>query len=191
MASVLEDVSPEFKFYSRRDIAQKLASVPEEQSVLLLELEQLALELDDESEAAYQTSEWPLSHDISFPTLLSQASYLKLSRDDLESELALILEMRTEDVDNTAGLYSVTVVEPQPFQSSRELEDELSAMAHAVATNARAGFLVHDELYMLRSEPIKLHDLVYAFLSGCKVVDVKVKRPDESIWRTVKVKLIG
>lgn len=138
---------------------------------------------------AYHTDEPPLSAEISFPNLLSGSEELNLSREELELEIGLILEMRTEDdFDKTAALYSVTPLRPLPFALS-DAQEDLSNLPGPAQSNARAGYLIHEDLYALQSDPNKLHDLVSVFLWSCEEVEIKLKCRDDATWHTVKVRL--
>ncbi len=157
---------------------------------LIAEFSELEEEDMEGGAEVYYTNEPPHSQKISFPRLLSGRSELVLSAEDLESEIGLILEMRTgEDFDNGTALYSVTARQPQPFAISEDWLPELPKIPHSALSNARAGYLVHDDLYALQSDPNKLHDLVSIFLDDCNEVEVKLKSWDDSMWRVVTVRL--
>lgn len=145
-----------------------------------------------ENDEAFFINRPPQSNVIAFPYLLSGRERLNLSKEALEAEIDLILEMRTgDDFDDEPALYSVTVRQPQPFRISDDWLPELSELPNASISNARAGYLVHNDLYALQSDPNKLHDLVSIFLDECDEVEVKLKGRDDSIWRIVTVRLTG
>ena len=149
-------------------------------------------ELEEEEGAgegeAYHTDEPPLPAEISFPNLLSGREELSLAREELELEIGLILEMRTEgDFDTGAALYSVTSLRPLPVALSDDDLKELSDLPGPAKSNARAGYLIYEDLYALQSDPNRLHDLVSVFLERCEEVEIKLKRRDDATWQTVKV----
>ncbi len=149
-------------------------------------------ELEEEEGAGeiYHTDDPPQSIEISFPNLLSGREELNLSREELEAEIGLILEMKTEDdLDKSAAVYSVAPLRPLPFALSDVALDDLSDLPGPAQSNARAGYLIYEDLYALQSDPNKLHDLVSVFLWSCEEVEIKLKRQDDATWRTVKVRL--
>ncbi len=186
-----EEPEGRFRVFRRTDLGdipggQASADFP----ILVTELFELEKEEGAGEGEAYHTDEPPLSAEISFPTLLSGSEKLKLSREELELEIVLILEMRTEDdFDKTAALYSVAPLRPLPFALCDDDIDDLSDLPGPAQSNARAGYLIHEDLYALQSDPNKLHDLVSVFLWRCKEVEIKLKRRDDATWRTVKVRL--
>lgn len=147
-------------------------------------------EADKRGDGAFYVPQLPVRRVITFPTLLSGQKELTSSREQLEEEINIILEMRDSDgFDVGAALYGVTVTEPLPFDLTEKSLTDLSDLPPPAVSNLRAGYLTHDDLYELRSDPGKLHDLISIFLDECKVVEVKVKSRTDQMWGYVSVRL--
>ena len=186
-----EELEPHFRGFHRTELRQ----IPGGEAspdflILTAELSELELEEEQGEGEAYHTDEPPQSFQISFPSLLSWRDDLIMSREELELEIALILEMRVgDDLDMSTAMYSVASLGPLPFSLSADDSDELSELPGPAVSNARAGYLIHEDLYALQSDPNKLHDLVSVFLWKCDKVEIKLKRRDDSTWRRVEVHL--
>ena len=145
---------------------------------------------ESEDSEAYYVERPPRSNVVSFPYLLAESDNIALSPEELESEISLILEMRVgEDFDGEPALYSVTAVRPHPFRISEDWIPELSDLPYEAVSNARAGYLIHEDLYALQSDPNKLHDLISIFLDECDEVEIKLKHRGQLNWRTVRIRM--
>lgn len=193
MASVdtVEEFDPEFREFNRTQLDQIPGGTGSPDFLALVaELSELEREEPDVEGTGYHTDVPPQSEDISFPLLLSNYEKLTMSREELEIEIVLILEMRTGDAfDTGTALYSVASILPATFSIPEPALDDLSELPAPVRSNARAGYLIHDDLYSLQSDPNKLHDLISVFLWECEEVGIKLKRRGDAVWRTVKVRL--
>ena len=188
-----EEPEGRFRVFRRTDLGDILGGqASPDFPFLVAELVELEEEEGAGEGEAYHTDDPPQSAEISFPNLFAGSEELNLSREELELEIGLILEMRTAgDLDTGAALYSIAPLQPLPFALSDDDLKELSALPEPVQSNARAGYLVHEDLYMIQSDPNKLHDLVSVFLWRCEEVEIKLKRRNDTTWRTIKVGLDG
>ena len=156
-----ENPDPRFKEFQQAELRQ-IPGGTASSDYHIIAGELIDLEQEEKgSSSAYHAEEPPEPVEITFPRLLSGDEELNLSREELELEIGLILEMRAgNDFDTGTALYSVTAVQPMPFVIADDDLEDLFDLPGPALSNARAGFLIHEDLYELQSDPNKLHDLI-------------------------------
>ncbi|SRR5258708_1914631 len=119
--------------------------------------------------------------EILYPSLLSGRGALEMSREDLETEIRLILEMKQHAAFGCETyIYSIGALTPNPFRPSVGFEDLLQSFSVRMRNQVRAGFIVHDDLYELGADAGKLVGLLETFLLEVSAVEVKAGRAGET-----------
>lgn len=172
---------------------ERLAHVPgiRQTSVyatLLQEMEDWADEQSESDPEIFIFSFAPDPERTEFPRLISQKNKLRMSREELEDEIILLIEMGADTESSSAPeLYGLSVLSPCPYSISPDRIPE--NMPNSAESNFRAGYLIHSDLNKIRSNPAQLHDLVSAYLSSSDIVEVKVRRDLAGGWRRISVEL--